>query len=84
MSLANDFRIYKEEIELIRAQNRVECDLYSIVASIVRERKSSEKISLRDVTTRRRTELSMPYFSDESGFPDFVVLEPQFPERVTR
>lgn len=72
MSLANDFKIYKEEIELIRAQNRVECDLYSIIACIIRERKNGSEISLRDVSVRRTTDFSKP-FKGKLGFPDFVI-----------
>lgn len=45
MSLTNDFNIYTDEIELIHAQNRVECDLYSIIACIIRTGKQSNKIS---------------------------------------
>ena len=72
MSLANDFSMYKEEIELIRAQNRVECDLYSLIACIIRERKNGSEISLRDVSARRTTDFSKT-FKGNSGFPDFVI-----------
>lgn len=72
MSLANDFNMYKDEIELIRAQNLVECDLYSIIACIIRERKQGNEISLRDVSVRRQTDFSKP-FRGKSGFPDFVI-----------
>lgn len=74
MSLANDFAMYTDEIDLIRAQNRVECDLYSIIACIIRERKHSKVISLRDVSARRGTEFSN-VFKGESGFLDFVIRE---------
>ncbi|MFF2754041.1 hypothetical protein ACFVR1_09905 [Psychrobacillus sp. NPDC058041] len=72
MSLANDFNMYKDEIELIRAQNLVECDLYSIIACIIRERKQGNEISLRDVSARRKTDFSK-LFRGDSGFPDFVI-----------
>lgn len=72
MSLAYNYEAYKDEIELIRAQNRVECDLYSIIACIIRERKNSNTISVRDVTTRRKTSFSQPFIG-KSGFPDFVI-----------
>lgn len=72
MPLLNNFSEYKEEIELIRAQNRVECDLYSIIACIIRENKNGSKISLRDVSNRRTTDFSKS-FKGNSGFPDFVV-----------
>lgn len=32
LSLENNYTVYKDEIELIQAQNRVECDLYSVIA----------------------------------------------------
>lgn len=75
MSLTNSFAEYKEEIQLIQAQNPVECELYSIIACIVRNIEAGKKtdISLRDVSSRRETSLSRRYIS-ETGFPDFVVL----------
>lgn len=72
MSLLNNFDTYIEEIELIRAQNRVECDLYSIIAGIIRESKQGGEFSLRDVSARRKTEFSEIFMGD-SGFPDFVL-----------
>lgn len=72
MSLGNDFNMYKEEIELVRAQSRVECDLYSIIASVMRERNQANEISLRDVSARRKTVFSKSFIGD-SGFPDFVI-----------
>ena len=72
MSLAKNFKLYKDEIELVCEQNRVECDLYSIIAHIIRESKQREKVSLRDVSVRRGTEFSKT-FRGNSGFPDFVV-----------
>lgn len=68
----NYFDIYKEELELIDSQNRVELDLYSIIAYIIRTAKSSKHISLRDVSGRRETDFSRVYMGD-SGFLDFVV-----------
>lgn len=72
MSLANDFDEYKDEIELVQAQNRVECDLYSIIAQLIRESVQREKISLRDVSVRRETEISRP-FRGPFGFSDFII-----------
>ena len=72
MSLANNFCEYKDEIELIHAQNRVECDLYSIIAQIIRESAQGRDISLRDVSVRRKTEFSKS-FRGHFGFPDFVI-----------
>lgn len=70
--LEDYFETYQDEIELIQAQNRVECDLYSIIAYIIRDGKQGEDISLRDVSVRRETDFSRP-FKGESGFPDFVI-----------
>jgi len=35
MVLKDYFQFYKDELELIQAQNRVECDLYSLIAHII-------------------------------------------------
>lgn len=73
--LANKYNRFKEEIELAMIQNCiVECELYSIIAEIIRETENGKEISLRDVTARKRTELSKN-LEGEAGFPDFVVLE---------
>lgn len=72
MKLEINYATYKEEIELIDAQNRVECDLYSIIAYMIRASKQGVNISLRDVSTRRGTEFS-EIFMGEAGFPDFVI-----------
>ena len=73
--LADKYETFKEEIELAMIQNCiVECELYSLLAEIIRGTKSGKKISLRDVTARKRTELSK-HLEGEAGFPDFVVLE---------
>lgn len=74
-----DFKEYQDEIELAINQNCcVEIELYSIVANLFREvdytREECERISVRDVSARRKTEESDKYYG-ESGFPDFIVLE---------
>lgn len=74
MSLFRDFEYFKEEIELAFAQNScVEIELYSIIASIIRESQNTCSLSVRDVSNRRKTNVSERYCSD-AGFPDFVVL----------
>lgn len=75
-----DFNCYKREIELIEKQNPVEQDLYSLIANVIRERKSFNKFSLRDVSNRRRTKKNRleKLFYGISGFPDFVVLDLDF------
>ena len=36
-------------------QSKVEQDLYSVIASVMRERENIKKLSLRDISNRRRT-----------------------------
>lgn len=55
MSIANDFQDYKMELELIIKQNPEEAELYSIAMAILRERKSSKHLSIRDVHLLRQT-----------------------------
>ena len=75
MSIARDFDDFKEEIELAFAQNAcVEIELYSIIASVIRESKNKQKLSIRDVSSRKRSEISAKFYG-LSGFPDFVLLE---------
>ena len=39
--------------------------------------RDTTKLSIRDVTSRRKTKISEKYYG-ESGFPDFIVLEQNF------
>lgn len=56
MPIARDFEDFKEEMELAFVQNAcVEIELYSIIASIFRESKNKQKLSVRDVTSRKRS-----------------------------
>lgn len=60
--LADKYETFKEEIELAMIQNCiVECELYSLLAEIIRGTKSGEKISLRDVSVRRKTNYPCGY-----------------------
>lgn len=75
MSISRRFSAYKDEIELALIQNAiVECELYSIVASVLRDCEQADTFSLRNVTVRRTTEKSLP-LKGSSGFPDFVILK---------
>ena len=75
MNIGRLYSDYKDEIELALLQNSaVECELYSIISSILRESESGRIISLRDVSARRTPENSKN-LKGEAGFPDFVVLE---------
>ena len=79
MSLANDFEQYKRELKLIKDQNPYECELYSIIACVMRDRKSSREISIRDVSGARLSKrLCTRNFYGKSGFPDFVILSLQY------
>ena len=82
--LADKYETFKEEIELAMIQNCiVECELYSLLAEIIRGTKSGKEISLRDVSVRRKTKLSM-WLHGAAGFPDFVVLKREKKRNATR
>lgn len=75
MSVFSNYEDYKEEIELALIQNAcVEIELYSIIASIIRESNNTCKLSVRDVSARRTSSVSKRFYGDGS-FPDFVVLK---------
>lgn len=76
-----EFKDYIREIELIKKQNYVEQDLYSVIASVMRERENIKKLSLRDISNRRRTGADNEkekIFYGIDGFPDFVILSEDF------
>lgn len=74
MILFRNYEYFKEEIELALIQNAcVEIELYSIIASIIRESKKQCYLSVRDVSNRKKTDISKRYYGN-AGFPDFVVL----------
>lgn len=68
---------YKKEIELMKKQNMTEYDVYSIIASIIREGKNVELLSIRDVNRRRKSERGQVFYG-LSGIPDFVILDLDF------
>lgn len=73
MAVYDCFKDYREEIELSCVQNHgIELELYSIIASIIRE--YCVDISLRDVSARKRIKNDSLSLEGEAGFPDFVVL----------
>ncbi len=75
MNYGRIYSDYKDELELALVQNcAVECELYSIIASVLRESESGRCVSIRNVSTRRTTANSI-YLKGKSGFPDFVVLK---------
>ena len=85
MSIANDYYDFKREIELIIKQNPLECELYSIIAAIIRERDSSKNISLRDVSSlKEQSKVLNPRdrkFKIEEGVygsSDFLAINPDY------
>lgn len=72
-----NFNYYKEELELNRFQNRIEADQYRLIANLIVQSKNGKKISLRDVSTRRKSAFA-DFFKGESGFPDFVIREREY------
>lgn len=74
MELENYYKKYKEEVELIDTQNRIECDLCSIIAYIIREGEQGNDISLRDISVRRKSDFSRGFIG-EKGPADFVIRE---------
>lgn len=74
MSVFKEFEDYKDEIELVYIQNSgVEYELYSIIATMIKELGQSSNISLRVISSRRTTKRSKR-LKVKGGFPDFVVL----------
>lgn len=72
-----DLNMYKREIDLMKRQNYTECDMYSIIAALIREGENVKSLSIRDVHTRRKSELGQVFYG-LSGIPDLVVLHPDF------
>ena len=74
-----DYEYFKEEIELALIQNAcVEIELYSIIASIIRESKNQCKLSVRDVSNRRKSDISKRYYGDagiEAKMPTKPLLD---------
>lgn len=69
------FDRYVKELNRIKLQNNIECELYSIIASIIREANKNNDIYLRDVTVKRKSKKGVgDRYYGESGFPDFVVV----------
>jgi hypothetical protein len=69
------FERYVKELKRIKLQNNIECELYSIIASIIREANKNNNIYLRDVTVKRKSKKGVgDRYYGASGFPDFVVV----------
>jgi len=85
MSLANSFQDFKREIELIIKQNPLECELYSIVSSIIRERDNSKNISIRDVSNiqgvynhQNQKDRMYKISENEYGASDFLIMDSSY------
>jgi len=87
MSIANNFMDYKREIDWIVRQNPIECELYSIVATVMRERDSSREYSIRDVSALARQSKSDVIKADDrkytrhddlKGVSDFLIIDPNY------
>lgn len=69
------FSRYKRELELIDRQNPYECELYSVIATVIRCCMWDKSVSLRDVSrTRTYYKFHTSNLSSSKGFPDFVIL----------
>lgn len=68
---------YMREIELMKAQNYTEYDMYSVIAQLLREGNNMKELSLRDVSKRRKSKRGMVFYG-LSNFPDFVILDEEF------
>lgn len=85
MSLANSFDDFKGEIDLIIKQNPLECELYSIVATIIRERDNAKNFSLRDVSNiksnynnQNQKDRMYSFGEDKYGSLDFLVMGKEY------
>jgi len=83
MNILEEFDRYKYEIELnIKQNNSIEVDLYQPIGQVLKNRKNYfNRLSIRDVSSRRRTlkgNAGYDSFFGAGGFPDFLVLKPDF------
>ncbi|MEN2768067.1 hypothetical protein [Ornithinibacillus xuwenensis] len=72
-----DLLKYKREINLMKKQNMTEYDMYSVIASLIREGNNVESLSLRDVNRRRKSGKGQVFYG-LSGIPDLVILDSEF------
>ncbi len=72
-----NFENYIREVELIIKQNNVEIELYSLIKDIIFSLSYSSKISIRNVSVRRRSDKSKLFYG-MAGFPDLIILSPCF------
>ena len=69
---------YKREINLMKNQNFTEIDMYSVIASLMRDGENVKELSLRDVNRRwGRTDRGRVFYG-LSSVPDFAILDVEF------
>lgn len=76
-----DFHEYRDEINLIQAQNDTEFELYPLVAELIAP--TLRGLSKRYVFARRISELGQIYFGI-SGFPDIAILDKDFNNQINK
>lgn len=81
--IKRNFDKFKHELELINRQNPYECELYSVIACIIRCCMNEEGVSLRDVS-RIQTyhKQHTDHLKSAGGFPDFVFLGNEYDKKV--
>lgn len=73
MIITDEYELYRRELDLILIQNPIECELYSVIAALLRGRENMKAYSLRDVSARRKSTIGNK-FRTYAGFPDFAVM----------
>jgi len=81
MSITKEFELYQRELNLILKQNPVECELYSVIAALLRRRENMKIYSLRDVSARRKSDIGNKFLTT-AGFPDFAVMTIEEPKMI--
>lgn len=73
-----ELKEYMREIKLMKKQNFTEYDMYSVIASLMREGANIKELSLRDVSKRWGRTNRGRIFYGLSSVPDFAVLDVDF------
>lgn len=83
--MANSFSDYRREIELVIRQNPLECELYSLIAPILRNANYLGNISIRDVTClsqKGKTHHALDRQFDQGNgvfaSPDFLIIDTRY------
>lgn len=86
MRMAEAFIRFQREMDYIVKQNPIECELYSIIAEIMRTRKNSNEISLRDVSALKNIpgnginaeDRQYKTKNQTTGSTDFLIIDPSY------